>query len=62
MNPFYTEAFSGPQTDDILGAQFIYGAAVPSVPEPSTVLLLALGLIGLVLWHRRSQVNGTIGL
>lgn len=44
MNPFYTEAFSGPQADDIAGAVFIYGPApVEAVPEPSSMLLLAIG-------------------
>ena len=43
MNPFYTEAFSGPQADDIAGMQFIYGKAA-SVPEPQTLLLLILAL------------------
>jgi hypothetical protein len=37
MNPFYTEVFSGPQADDIAGAQFIYGPA--AVPEPSSLVL-----------------------
>ncbi len=45
MNPFYTEAFSGLQADDIAGARFIYGRAVTHpMPEPSPALLLALGL------------------
>lgn len=42
MNPFYTEAFAGPQADDIAGMQFIYGPAVTAVPEPSTAALLGL--------------------
>lgn len=44
MNPFYTEAFSGPQADDIAGAQFIYGRVVGAVPEPGTLMLLGLAL------------------
>lgn len=42
MNPFYTEAFSGLQADDIAGAQFLYGAN--SVPEPMTGALILVGL------------------
>ncbi|MGH8613454.1 MAG: matrixin family metalloprotease [Gammaproteobacteria bacterium] len=51
MNPFYTEAFSGPQTDDIAGAQFIYGARATAVPEPATLTLMGLGLFGMA-WRR----------
>ncbi len=51
MNPFYTEAFSGPQADDIAGAQFIYGAPI-NVPEPTSLSLLGIGLWGLI---RRRQ-------
>lgn len=46
MNPFYTEAFSGPQADDILGMQTIYGPAINSVPAPQAIELLMLGLMG----------------
>lgn len=48
MNAIYTEAFSGPQVDDIAGAQFIYGPN-EEVPEPLTVLgtIAALGFGGL---------------
>lgn len=53
MNPFYTEAFSGPQADDIAGMQFIYGAR-QAVPEPMSLALLGLGLGVLVLTRRRS--------
>jgi hypothetical protein len=49
MNPFYTEAFSGPQADDIAGAQFLYGAAV-STPEPSTIPLTAASLLLVGIW------------
>lgn len=41
MNPFYSEAFAGPQTDDIGGAQFIYGNAIP---EPGTLVILGIAL------------------
>jgi len=47
MNPFYTEAFSGPQADDIAGAVFIYGAPrTTGIPEPGAAALLALGMLG----------------
>lgn len=49
MNPFYTEAFMGPQADDIAGMQYIYGP----VPEPSTWALFALGVAALSLSRRR---------
>ena len=53
MNPFYSEAFVGPQADDIAGMQFLYGAVVGSeVPEPGTYALIATGL-GLLAWRRR---------
>lgn len=52
LNPFYTEAFSGPQADDIAGAQFIYGAS-QAVPEPSVLVLVSIGLIGLGFVPRR---------
>jgi len=47
MNPSYTEAFSGPQADDIAGARAIYN------PEPATVALLGFGLVCLFLTHRK---------
>lgn len=53
MGPFYTEAFAGPQADDIAGAQFIYGPAV--VPEPGTLAILSMGLLGLAVSRRRKQ-------
>jgi hypothetical protein len=54
MNPNYTEAFSGPQADDIAGAQFIYGAAPQGeIPEPASMVLFALGAVALPFARRR---------
>jgi hypothetical protein len=58
MNPFYTEALSGPQADDIAGAQFIYGPAETTnpVPVPATAILFPIGLAGIGLVNRRRKV------
>lgn len=49
MNPTYTEAFSGPQADDVSAAQTVYGEAFgPAIPEPSTGLLFAFALVFLL--------------
>lgn len=58
MNPFYTEATPlGLLADDIAGAQFIYGPAVTAVPEPRTIMLLGIGVLGMLGygWRRRKQ-------
>lgn len=57
MNPFYTEAYSGPQTDDIAGMVAIYGAAKTTspVPEPQSILLFVLAVILLNFSRNNSQ-------
>lgn len=54
MNPFYTEAFSGSQADDIAGALALYGAAAVAAPEPLTAMLalISLGSLGMVIRAR----------
>jgi hypothetical protein len=44
MNPSYTEAFFGPQADDIAGAQFLYGEAIVAISLPATLPLFGAGL------------------
>lgn len=57
MYAFYSEAFSGPQADDIAGARYLYGAPLVSpVPEGGTWaagLLIMVG--GVRLWHGRRR-------
>ena len=55
MNPFITEAFHGPQADDIAGAQFIYGPAAILVPEPSSLALFGLSMLGFGAWRKRQS-------
>lgn len=54
MNPFYTEAFAGPQADDIAGMVFLYGAPDIDVPAPSALLLMCLGLLAFVVRRARA--------
>lgn len=42
-------------TEGFTGAQFILSVADVSAPEPSTILMLAIGLVGLVFVVRRRQ-------
>ncbi len=50
MNPTYSTAFLGPQADDIAKIQAVYGVAL--IPEPASVVLLALGVVALLLRRR----------
>ncbi len=52
MNPSYSEAFVGPQADDIAGMQYIYGIAPTAVPAPDTLILLLSGLLGFIKFKR----------
>lgn len=54
MNPTYTEAFSGPQADDIAGAQANYGAAAP---EPAWLGALAVVALSLYSSGRRTRMK-----
>lgn len=54
MNPFYTEAFTGPQADDIAGMQFLYGApSTGTVPEPTGLALVGAALLAAAAARRR---------
>lgn len=55
MNPFYTEAFAGPQADDIAGMQYIYGRPISPVPLPAALPLLGGGLLILGFVRRRKS-------
>jgi hypothetical protein len=59
LNAFYTEAFSGPQADDIAGAQLLYGEVpISHQPEPTTIGLMGVGLIGLFGLQYRKRHKG----
>ena len=57
MNPYYSEDFRGLLESDIAGAQYLYGPspsiASSDVPEPSTLVLLGAGFVGLLFIRRR---------
>ena len=57
MNPFYSEAFSGPQADDRAAAIFLYGAAdvTPPLDEPDPLAWILLGCLFLLQRQRRVQ-------
>ena len=48
-----TETFRGPQADDIAGVRELYGPAASAVPEPTSVWLIAMGMISATLGRRR---------
>lgn len=56
MNPFYSEAFSGPQADDIAGMQYLYGAPSTggTVPEPTGLALVGAALLAAAGARRRA--------
>ncbi|MBF0612951.1 MAG: matrixin family metalloprotease, partial [Magnetococcales bacterium] len=56
MNPFYSEAFSGPQADDIQGIQALYGGGSPSAPLPAPLLFWLAGLL-VMGWRLRDRFS-----
>jgi hypothetical protein len=56
MFPFYGGARRSLTADDLAGIQFIYGPqAVGEIPEPGTVVMFALGALGLPFLRRRQN-------
>lgn len=59
MQSFYWGEQRSLRADDIAGAQSLYCptgqncAAGPVIPEPSTIVLLGAGIVGLVVWGRK---------
>ncbi|RHW75862.1 matrixin family metalloprotease [Colwellia sp. RSH04] len=48
MDPFYSEAFSGPQAADIAYIQYLYGVAQQvEIPTPPTMALFMIALVAL---------------
>lgn len=54
LNAFYTEAFQGPQADDIAGAVYLYGLPVV-VPVPASLPLFFSALVAFGLVARRKR-------
>ncbi len=67
MNPFYSEEMPlGLLADDVAGAQQLYGkpyadgiSDVTPVPEPTTILIFTLGLVGLVGLKTRERTRNS---
>ena len=59
MNPFYSEAFTGPQADDIAGMQHIYGVTPVPEPEIYAMLGIGLGLMGFVARRKKPALQST---
>lgn len=57
MHYLYSSDKSSLQSDDIAGIQYLYGAPVSAVPEPSIYLLFLLGLAMVLGYGRKNQVN-----